>query len=242
MSESNFKFLIVGAGRGGTSLLAGLLDYHPELEVGFEYYSAACLMGTGFLYMGPDLFHHRVTAFVTACCQIANQFPNSLWGNKITTEQIYGLQEHNRVNPLSKIDILSEFFSDYLRDIKIVFILRDGRTCVNSKVQRTGQSMEKACERWKFSVKCYNFFCNNHFNNICIRYEDLLLNPQITLTKVCNFLSISYQPEMLDGIQNKKMLPEYRNHKIDLSKMTHTELPEKYFNLIIEDLKYCGYI
>ena len=48
MSADNFEFLVIGAGRGGTSLLAGLLDFHDQLDVGFEQYSEACLAGTAF--------------------------------------------------------------------------------------------------------------------------------------------------------------------------------------------------
>ena len=39
MSEREVEFLVVVAGRGGTSLLAGLLDYHPALSMGLEYES-----------------------------------------------------------------------------------------------------------------------------------------------------------------------------------------------------------
>lgn len=40
-----FAFHLIGAGRGGTSLLAGLIDSHPDCEVCFEQLSTDFLMG-----------------------------------------------------------------------------------------------------------------------------------------------------------------------------------------------------
>ena len=242
MLKDNFKFHIVGAGRGGTSLLAGMLDYHSGLEVGFECYSIAYLMGNELLYQGPELFHKRVTAYISACKQQANQHPNVLWGNKITTEQIFGLEDHNLANPEPKIDVLDMFFNICLDGKAIIFILRDGRTCINSKVQRTGQPIEKARERWQYSVMCYKFFKTRHANNICVRFEDILLHPQTTLIKICDFLKIPYQEDMLKGTNSKKMLLEYRKNKLDLSKTKSIEIPDDCLKKIKDDLKYCGYL
>ena len=242
MLSNNFKFLIVGAGRGGTSLLAGLLDYHSELSVGFELHSVAYLMGKELPHHGPEIFHRRATAFISACIETASHYPDVLWGNKITTEQIFGLEDHNLVNPQLEKDILHAFFNVYLKGIKIIFILRDGRTCVNSKVNRTGQPIELACERWLYSVKCYKFFCSQHANNICIKFEDLLVHPQTTLTDICDFLEIPFQQEMLNGVRNKKLMPEYQYEKLDITKTESVDLPDDCLRRIEEDLKYCGYL
>jgi hypothetical protein len=241
MLNSNFKFLIVGAGRGGTSLLAGLLDYHPSLEVGFELFSVACLMGRGLPHQGSAIFDERVAAFITACRDESSRYPGKLWGNKITTEQVSGLEDHNLANPEATIDVLDSFFNRRLRDQSIIFILRDGRACVNSKVQRTGQPMETACRRWQYSVKCYKFFKTQHQNNICVRFEDLLLDPEATLTSICSFLKIPYRDEMLNGVGNKKMRQEYQNTRIEPGRMKNGELPQLYLSMIRDDLRYCGY-
>jgi hypothetical protein len=97
-------------------------------------------------------------------------------------------------------------------------------------------------ERWKYSVTCYKFFKECHQNNLCIRFEDLLAQPQKKLTEICNFLGVSYQDEMLLGTNNKKMLPEYRKNEIDLSKIDIIELPNHILAAIKEDLEYCGYL
>lgn len=223
-------------------MLAGLLDYHSQLEVGFEAYSIAYLMGKKLPYRGSQLFKKRLTAYINGCNQLARQHPNAFWGNKITTEQMLGLEDHNTVNPRLKIDILDEFFNKYFEGGKVVFILRDGRACVNSKVNRTDQSIEQACIGWKYSVTCYKFLKTSHDNNICVRFEDLLTQPKQTLTKVCDFLNVSYEEEMLAGTGNKKMIPEYRMSGLEASKISSVDLPESSLQDIYEDMKYCGYL
>lgn len=242
MQKEHFEFLIVGAGRGGTSLLAALLDEHGSLEVGFELFSVAFLMGRDLHCQDTHIFDRRVTAFISACEQEAKGYPNAIWGNKITTEQIASLDEHNSANPRARIDILDKLFNVYLENRKIIFILRDGRACVDSKVRRTGQSFELACQRWRYSVRVYKFLTNHHSDNLCIRFEDLLLHPERTLRDVCHFMEIPYQEQMLKGSNNKKILPEYRQNQIDTSKAASVDFPSEYLALIRDDLEYCDYL
>ena len=240
-TENDIAFHIIGAGRGGTSLLAGLLDYHSQLEVGFEKHSVKYLMGKDIQCPNSDIFDARVKAYISACKTTARKHPQSLWGNKITTEQIFGLEDHNTANPSSQINVLDQFLNTSLKGTALIFILRDGRTCIPSKVRRTGQSMEEACDRWLYSAACYHFIEENHARNICIRFEDLLTQPEPILTEICNFLNIPYEKEMLKGTDNEKMLPEYRNSKLDLSKMESITIPEHCMKKMSDELKRCQY-
>jgi hypothetical protein len=241
VSSEKFRFLIVGAGRGGTSLIAALLDTHSELEVGCERHSQDCLMGRALSGPGRDDFHERVSAFLSACNADALGSVRRFWGNKITTEQIFGLEDHNVANPCSRIDILDAFFNDYFRHHKIVFILRDGRACVTSKVRRAGRSFEGACKRWRYCVACYRFLLERHANSLCIRFEDLLHEPEATLKSVCDFLAVPYRNEMLAGVGSAKLRPEYRNDKLDTTKANAIDFPTEYLPAIREELAYCGY-
>jgi len=238
----NFKFLVIGAGRGGTSLLAGLLDYHPALTIAYELYAAAFLMGRELPQQGVDILDQRVASFISHCQNKANQQLDTMWGNKITTEQLFGLEDHNVFNPNNKVDVLDAFFNKYLKGIKVVFILRDGRACIHSKINKTAQSLEQAAERWRYSVACYKFFQTRHQNNFCVRFEDLLYQPQETLVGICGFLGIAYQDVMLLGTNNSKMLPEYRKAGFDCSKAAVVELPEKILAAVRDDLMYCNYL
>ena len=242
MFNDNFKFLIIGAGRGGTSLLAGLLDYHPRLEVGFELFASAYLMGHKLPYSGPKIFQKRAKSFASACQSQAKQNLAAYWGNKITTEQFYCLEADTLANGVENIDVLDVFFKKYLKKVKVVFVLRDGRACINSKVNRTDLTIEQASERWQYSVSCYKYFQTRHANNICVRFEDLLLKPKETLTGICEFLNVPYTDEMLKGTGNDKMLTDYQSDKLDTSKVKPVELPDECMERIKDDMKYCGYL
>jgi hypothetical protein len=234
MSNNNFSFLIIGAGRGGTSLLAGLLDYHTQVEVAFELFATDYLMGQQLTNQETDIFQQRVTAFIHGCQQTAQASSKPIWANKITTEQIASLESYNQ-------SALDSLFNQYLKNIKVIFILRDGRSCVNSKVQRTGQPMQTACERWLYSVKCYQFFLQRS-NSLCIKFEDLLYQPKTVLNQVCDFLNIAYQDAMLAGISNNKMLPDYQNSCFDITKTQSISLPDEFLQLIDKALRACSYL
>lgn len=236
------SFLICGAGRGGTSLLTGLLDCHSEVVVDFEQHSMACLMGTQINARGPEMFHHRVRSFISGCRAEAARHPGKLYGNKITTEQLAGLNDHNVENPSRQIDVLDAFFNGYLSGIKVVFILRDGRTCVRSKMARTGQPVEVACERWNYSVEVYKFLRDRHESNIRVRYEDLLTAPHETLEEICGFLGVTFQPQMLCGTTNSKIPKEYRRADLDVTKLQLNEVPAGCLEHIANGLQDCGYM
>ncbi len=238
----NFEFLVVGAGRGGTSLLAALLDYHSRLEVGFELFARGYLMGTACNASGPEMMDVRLRSFVNACITEASRFPDKLWGNKITTEQIYGLEDHNRANSDHQLDVLDRFFNGLLSSIKVVFILRDGRACIRSKVARTGRSMERACARWRYSVQVLRFLQMHRANACCVRFEDLLQSPENVLTGICAFLGLPYEQGMMEGLASPKLPPEYRQRTLDRSKAVVAQIPNDYLDLIRDDLAFCGYL
>ena len=242
MKDTNFEFIIVGAGRGGTSLLSALLDYHSELEVASEYASAEYLMGRKGDNDKEKIMDARISSFIERCEKRAEETADKTWGNKITTEQIHALEDHNRYNPMHKKDVLEVFFNQYFKGYKVIFILRDGRACVASKVKRTGQPMETACKRWNYSVSVYDFLKNKNDNSVCIKFEDLLLSPKKVLGEICEFLGISFEENMLNGVSSQKLKPEYRNTGIIVEKAKVVDLEEQYLNLIKDGLRKCGYL
>jgi hypothetical protein len=240
-------FLIVGAGRGGTSLLAALLDAHPDLEIGFEHASVACLMGSSlpvaFQSCDPSrLAHDRIAAFLACCNEEARQHPGKRWGNKITTEQIGGLEVHNQVNLARPINVLEVFFEEALAAVPVIFILRDGRTCVRSKMARTGQPLETACTRWRYSVRVLDYLRSRHKAFYWLRYEDLVREPETTLAGLCRFLAIRYDERMLRGTSTTKLLPEYRRDGIERARLGLEGVPDGCVTLIEDDLRRYGYM
>ena len=239
------QFLIVGAGRGGTSLLMGLLDGHTDLEIGYELHSIDCLMGFGLEETAKshriNMMDYRINAFKARCNREASQHPDKQWGNKITTEQLYGLHDHNVVNG-SDIDEIHTFFQKHFPDLKVIFIMRDGRTCVRSKLGRTGQDLPHAISRWKYAVKACRQLQHQHAAIHVVKYEDILSEPQNALAQICTFLNIDYQEGMLQGVSNEKMLSEYRSASIDRSKLSLKGVPPLAIPMLLDDLRALDYI
>ncbi|HEY9871011.1 MAG TPA: sulfotransferase [Candidatus Obscuribacterales bacterium] len=227
-----FEFLILGAGRGGTSLLMALLDTHSKLEILSEYASVECLMDKS-----RNVFQ-RVEAFREACLAEAARHSDKIWGNKITTEQLAALATGS---PSADFDVLGYFFNQAFRTTKIIFILRDGRACVRSKVKRTGQSYETACMRWNYSVEVYRYLLGDPTRHLLTKFEDLLVDPPTVLRRITEFLGVPFEEGMLLGTDNPKLRPEYRNTGFDLTKMDTGPVAD-WYGVIEHNLRLCGYL
>ena len=229
----SFEFLVIGAGRSGTSLLAGLLDSHPRLELGFEQDSQAILLAAG------EPSRRRAVRFRSRCEEYALGFPKQRWGNKITTEQIRGLEEDGR----DPAEVLAHFFDEVMKGITKIYILRDGRTCVRSKVNRNrGRlTIEEASRRWCYSVFVHDFL-KERDDAVVLRFEDLVADARSVLTPVCDRLGVAWNDAMLAGTRNEKMLPEYRRTGFSLAPTVIDGLPAGCMSIIEADLHRLGYL
>jgi len=235
--RGSFSFMVAGAGRGGTSLLAAVLDAHPQLEVNLEF-ATLILYEEGPTRYGPP--RDRIRAWREACEAEAAGCTGRRWGNKVTTEQISGL---TKANGPFRLDVgVVESFYEQLSDIPSVFIIRDGRTCVRSKMARSGLTLVEAASAWQLSARIYRQFCEGRLNGMAVRFEDLVADPEPTLRRVCEFLGVPYHGSMVEGTDNEKMLPEYRRAFLDPSVLSLNEIPEGTMDLIAADLEECGYI
>lgn len=250
--EQKPLFIILGAGRGGTSLLAGILDHHSEIDVGFEMFVDEYFLnedvgsGDSVVMTGipqPVLLPHaRVDGFWTACRMESRKYPGKVWGNKITSEHLMHLELFAKERGYSGESVMDNFLRSGTADSRIIFIMRDGRSCVRSKVERTGQSYEIACSKWNYMVDTFKFIKARHPLTLSIKFEELLLNPDGVLRGICNFLNVPFEPAMVEGTMSEKMLPEYRRPNLDVSRAAVQNIPGQFAQLIDENLKYCGYI
>lgn len=240
--KTGFRFLVIGAGRGGTSLLAGLLDAHPTIRMGFEAFATDYLKG--FRIAHHDYSHmldERIRAFQQACIGEAKNHPGKMWGNKITTEQIAGLEDYNGLFPFAKKPVFEAFFGHMATDV--IFILRDGRNCVASKVKRTGQPWELAVHRWRYAVRTYEYLQAHYPRTLLVRFEDLVMSPEKELARITEFLGINYCDTMLQGTQNQNMLADYQRKGFDKAAVADVlNIPLPFIEMMKEDLQICGYV
>jgi hypothetical protein len=229
-------FLVIGAGRGGTSLLAAMLDYHSRLSLGFEAFSVPYLMGED-LPEGKKLnMDERLKQFVARCQESANN-NDVYWGNKITTEQIASLAECDEA---TWPHYLERFIAQAIGNQKVIFIMRDGRTCVDSKMRRTGQTYELAKERWKTSIQIWDYLTQSSVAMHTVTYEDLLAKPKEVLLAVCDFLEVTFEEHMLEGTNNANMPNEYRGKELRQA-LAVAQFPKQWTSDLLPELNLAGY-
>lgn len=240
LEASKFKFLILGAGRSGTSLLTGLIDAHPSLEVAFELGGHEYLRGKALEEMPGQVFYDRADSFINCCLRAAQASDRAQWGNKIITEQLAGLNRHN-LHCQPPLDTLDLFLNEYLAPLKIIYLLRDGRACVESKLNRTSQSLQEACRKWLFSVRVYEFL-QSRPNTLLLRYEDLLAQPAKTLQQVYQFLEVGRFDDFQSGTMSEKIPGEYRTTSIEAGRAGEFTEDHPSVEFIGDELRRCGYL
>lgn len=155
------RFLILGNGGGGTSLLRGLLNAHSQVDC---------------------LFENKETA--NAWIKYADKCTLKLWGNKMPVEQF----ETRKWTDEEIINLSDDFL--------IIWLTRRF-----SKYYKAGFStLEKYRTTWHWTRTLYWGCKERHPERVLqVSFEDLLLRPVIELKRICVFLGIKYEPEMLEG-------------------------------------------
>lgn len=242
MKTMNTPFLVIGAGRGGTSLLAASLAGHPDIAMAIELFGWTHLMGLAFAHSDPKaIFAERTRAFREGCLAEIRRHAPRKWGDKLTTEHLFGLEDHNALNPPYQ-DVIERFFEEVVPEFQIVYIMRDGRACIASKVRRTGQSWEHAAFRWHYAVSVLKTLQKLERPVHLLKFENLVSDPRGQLDEVCRYLGLPFHEAVLQQTASANVLPEYRCSEFDRSKLVIPDVPAHILAFIRSDLEYCGYI
>ena len=215
--------------------MASLLGSHPKLTIGLEEHAFDFLLGKS-LTADKDSLESRVDGFLKACRQRAALAPTK-WGNKITTEQLEALLETAAREEVNKA-VLKELVGKR----KVVFVVRDGRSTVHSKVVRTDMAYEEAVKRYKNSIEWLKLFKAKAPSFYTIRFEELLLRPEEQLRALCQYLDMPYDEAMLQGTDNQAMLEDYQQKSINREKASIPPSALSYTADLKEQLEYLGYV
>ncbi len=82
----------------------------------------------------------------------------------------------------------------------LVYMCRDGRAVVNSYLRKyPDRGINKITENWMRQIKKMNDFYNKfpEQRKIQVRYEMLATQPKIFFEKLCEFVGIEFEPDML---------------------------------------------
>lgn len=237
---------IVGIPRSGTTLLASILNRHPEIAATPEthYFRLLEQLKNGWSEIAENWpnaaidfinnLHHAYMLGVDAK-DIILDFPKPVSPDILFTKicDIYANRNGksrwiektpDHIHNLEKI-------RSYYPDGKIVHILRDGRDVALSlcKVPWASDGFFQNLHRWSLGLEESADFFSNDKNSMQVRYEDLLENPDALVSEICSFLGLDYHSSMLtpDGTEHK-LIEQGRYWKENINKPIAKDNREKW--------------
>lgn len=232
--SSPFDFVVLGPGRSGTSLVGALLDGHSQLQVALEDYVWDELLGHGPSAAQDPEAH--LARFLQKCHQAARAAGKPHWGHKITTEQCLLFSES--AGPAGE----EWLYQKLLAPRKLIFVQRDGRACVYSKIQRTGRPEADLLAYWRHSVALLRLLrARQHPHLYLLKYEDLLQNPEAVMRDVLAFLGQSYEAQIWEATAGNRILADYRQPGLAAEKALVPAVARRFGPALAEELRYLGY-
>lgn len=229
-------FWLLGAGRGGTSLVTAIIGAHSQLAMASEHCCEEILIGRREPWAARSR-SERMAGLVIAMIDRAGQEGGVQWGNKITTEALFFGGSDERRHRRDGVDQLLR----RVPRVPIVYVLRDGRATVASKMRRAGATLENACRHWVTSIEIWHALGEQGWPMTTVRFEDLVRAPEPTVRTLCRELGVAYEPSMLAATASNLLLPEYRRTRIDAAAAETVDLPPEGMAFIAEAMILAGY-
>jgi len=244
-------FFVIGRPRSGTTMLRTILDAHPNVSIPLEsrvisflhrkYKNISIWDESKLLEFYDDIFkqpkintwiinEERLKSQILGLGKKANfiRLIKLLYLNYESffdknTIQIIGDKNPGYSYNISELRTMLKLFPN----AKIIHLTRDYRDhyLSMSKIDFEGNHLSLVCYRWKYSFNQVRKTMVNNMNNYYfIRYEDLVLNPKSEVVKICNFLNIPYDEDMVHYYRIKdKVLAIHTQEEVDRyhSKLFH---------------------
>lgn len=204
---------VIGSPRSGTTLLRLMLDAHSDMAIPPE---------TGF-FMSEKIFSDDREKFFSEITTYPSESPN--WGDfHVSKEHFHAEIKKLRIfNPAEGLRafyrVYAERFSkkrwgdktplhglhmrkiqDILPEARFIHIIRDGRDAAVSLRKQwfsPGYDIEVQAGYWRNNILTMHEEGRQTLHYLEIRYEDLVNQPEDVLKKICVFLEMDFQNEML---------------------------------------------
>ena len=204
---------VVGMNRSGTTLLRMMLDAHPQLTIPPE---------THFV---PDLIKATRTDGATAEDALEAMKSAREWGDFgfSDDQMLERLRALPKIKPGPAVRTFYEAYMEqqgkprwgektptYVQKMKLiqralpearfVHVIRDGRDVALSVLDRTVRDLTAAdvARRWKRKITKAREDSPELEHYIEVRYEDLILDTEPVLRRVCEFIELPWDDAMLD--------------------------------------------
>jgi hypothetical protein len=203
---------IVGVSRSGTTLLRLMLDAHPQLAIPPETHFIPELVEACERGAGPD----EVVALLTG----HRRWPDF----RLDRDEL--LRRLRALEPFTAGDALRAFYRCYadragkprwgdktphytrkmpliqrvLPEARFIHLIRDGRDVALSlmEVHFGPEDVMGAAERWTSWIAKARRHAQRLDHYLELRYEDLVLDPQTVLGRICDFVELPWDAVMLE--------------------------------------------
>lgn len=222
-STNHQSVFIISSGRSGTTLMRSMLVASDQIAIPaetqilhklatkFRAYGGLGWDDLSRLMIAEFESHHDFymweTNLAPAYQKIANLPEEERSLARIVDEvyMTYAAEKFPKARVWGDQSPLHTFYLSYIDkvfpDAKYIHLLRDGRDVISSMVKRHGDDyLCEAVHRWKTSIRKTDAFYKvvGPDQYIEVRYEDLVLNSEVALKRISQFINIEYTPRMLD--------------------------------------------
>lgn len=240
--ESYKPFFIVGSGRCGTTLLRRLLQASPEIHIPPENWAlAGCIRSfrrcrwlltwremvdllLGRHVLDSDRWFDEPPADLRKqLLKIPNQ--NRSLARFLDAVYCYHGEQQNatfrRWGDKTPLNInCMDAIVDVFPAAKFIHLVRDGVDVTHSwtKLPKYRNDVKRAAQRWADAVKKAKKFTTRYPERISeVSYESLCQAPEKTLRKICQFIDLSYESNMIartdhyDNMEEAQSIGHYQN-------------------------------
>ena len=211
---------IVGVGRSGTTLLRLMLDSHPQLTIPPEtHFVPGLIEAADTRRATPEAVLEAIVSHdqsgweesgVAADAMLDRLRALSPMDAGGALRAFYGLYAERHGKPrygdktpryITKIDVIAPA----LPEARFIHMIRDGRDVALSTNKRLVElrnskpvPIEKMAKRWRDRILGAREADLPGSRYLEVRYEDLVLETEPTLHRVCEFIELDFDPVMLE--------------------------------------------
>lgn len=230
--------VVTGIQRSGNTLLAQLLGNHSRIKMEINPSLTTVFNAHNYLLRNirnnevGDLDYVKKTIDTNLNLWYPdrlNGFDFSNWHSDILPNYIdanlkdgdclyLGIKIPDYCSKLEEIELLT-------RNTKYINIIRDPRNVVKSQINKINIDLVNSLHTWKqaFFKSCYYQTIFSEQQYLTLMYEDLVSNPETTIRRTCDFLSIDFEESMLT------------------LRDTNTESPNSYILPTFDETKFLAY-
>ena len=199
---------LVGSERSGSTLLRLMLDHHPEIAFDKEFdFAVALVSDTGQLpsmqsYLEWIKYVRAVDYAVNPALSYREQVADFLRQKQALSggKKYVGATVHHHFDRLRFL----------WPDARYVHLVRDPRDVARSVFQKGwAGNIYQASGVWILAEDCWDSLVTHlsHDQAIELHYEDLVMQTEAELSRICEFIGVEFAPAMLDYQVDARQYP-----------------------------------